>query len=283
MGTSTSPNSQYFTKVSRKQLLAILSFVIILISIPVTLYLVKQTQIFAPKAAFLPKVEFVDATGQVITETTSANIKLRITKEGAETIDMLDYFLTNHQEQGLTGTHPLSQTQEGQIVYLVKWDEKAFERFRWDDQFIYLEEDHSSAPTDIYSFSDGKWMRRQMKIGEKLTVLENTIKWFDQNCQEIEGRSGPFPIEMILENHLVDFDIGGDLGKQDVIVLKYDSSPLSDTAGLFEKFYYSKEWGLILWQEYSKENPQSVRNESKFNRITTKIQPAKSLACTTPS
>lgn len=273
---------------TKKQILIFIGFVIILISIPVTMYLVRQTQIFAPKAVFIPKIEFLDAAGQVITETTNPNVKLKITKEAApspspsDTIDTLDYFLTDHPEQGLTGTHPFSQTVEGQIVYLVKWDEKAFERFRWDDQFIYLEEDHSSAPVDIYSFSEGKWMRRQMKIGEKLTVLDNTIKVFDQSCQEIKERSGPFPIEMTLESHIADFDVGGDLNKQDVIVLKYDSS-LSDPSGIFEKFYYSKEWGLILWQEYTKENPQSVRNESKFNLITTKIQPDKSVACTTPS
>ncbi len=49
------------------------------------MYLVRQTQIFKPRAAFIPKVEFVNDTGQVITETTNSNVKLKITKEAVTT------------------------------------------------------------------------------------------------------------------------------------------------------------------------------------------------------
>lgn len=66
---------------TKRQLFILLSFAIILVAIPVTLYLVRQTQIFQPRAAFIPKVEFTDASGNVITETTNPNVKLRITKE----------------------------------------------------------------------------------------------------------------------------------------------------------------------------------------------------------
>lgn len=66
---------------NKRQIFILISFAIILVAIPLTLYLVKQTQIFQPKAAFVPKVEFTDASGNVITETTNPNIKLRITKE----------------------------------------------------------------------------------------------------------------------------------------------------------------------------------------------------------
>lgn len=70
---------------TKKQILILIGFIIILVSIPATIYLVRQTQIFAPKAAFIPKIEFVDATGNVITETTNPNVKLRITKEAVTT------------------------------------------------------------------------------------------------------------------------------------------------------------------------------------------------------
>lgn len=70
---------------TKRQIIILIGFVIIVIAIPVTLYLVRQTQIFKPRAAFIPKVEFVDAAGQVITETTDPNVKLKITKEAAPT------------------------------------------------------------------------------------------------------------------------------------------------------------------------------------------------------
>lgn len=71
--------------ISKKQILIILGFIILLLAIPATLYLVQKTQIFRPKAAFIPKAEFVDATGNVITQTSSQNVKLKIIKEVAAT------------------------------------------------------------------------------------------------------------------------------------------------------------------------------------------------------
>lgn len=68
---------------TRRQVFILIGFVIILTAIPVTLYLVRQTQIFKPRAAFISKLEFVDNSGNVITQTTSPNVKLRITKEVA--------------------------------------------------------------------------------------------------------------------------------------------------------------------------------------------------------
>lgn len=68
---------------NKKQPLTIIIFIILLIAIPVTLYLVRQQQIIKSRAAFVPKVEFVDASGNVITETTNPNVKLKITKKTA--------------------------------------------------------------------------------------------------------------------------------------------------------------------------------------------------------
>jgi len=66
---------------TKKQLLFLIGFILIVVSIPATLYLVRKPQIFAPKAAFIPKIEFVDDSGQVITETANPVVKLKITKE----------------------------------------------------------------------------------------------------------------------------------------------------------------------------------------------------------
>lgn len=67
----------------KKQILAALAFIILLAAIPATMYLIKQQQIFKSKASFIPRAEFLDSSGNVITETSSVNVKLRITKEVA--------------------------------------------------------------------------------------------------------------------------------------------------------------------------------------------------------
>lgn len=276
----------------RKQLISLAGFIILLIAIPATMYLVRQTQIFKPKAAFITKIEFVDQLDNPITQTATSSVGLRIVREAASpfpaAIDTLDYFLTDHQDKSLDGEHDtgslvdfinghvLSQTMERNKSYYTKWASDVFEIHTWDEDFIYLKEDHSGQPVGFYSFTPGKWLARQMKVGDKLSVLENTIQRYDPVCQPLTSSS--FPIEMTLENHLSDYDLGGDLGKQDVIIVKYDSSVGLQT-GVFERYYYSKEWGWVRWEEYDKASG-NLRNRRTFNKITqTKIEPTKEVAC----
>ncbi len=65
---------------------------------------------------------------------------------------------------------------------------------------------------------------------------------------------------------------------QDVIVIRYDSS-LSNPNGIYEKMYYSQEWGWILWEEYSKSG-NSLNNRSHFYRIEDNpLKPLKTSIC----
>lgn len=194
------------------------------------------------------------------------------------TINTLDYFITKHPGKGLTGTHPFSQTIDGQTSYQVKWDTSIFEIHKWDENFIYLNEDHSGAPVNFYSFKPGIWMKRNMQIGEKITENDNIIEWFNPSCRSLGKQS--FPIEITLEKRIPDYDLGGDLGKQDVIILKYDSS-LSNPKGIYERFYYSKEWGWVKWEEYSKTDDSKPTNTSIFNKISSEepLNPNKAVAC----
>lgn len=274
---------------TKKQIIILIGFVIILISIPATMYLARQTQIFAPKAAFIPKIEFVDELGNPITQTATSFVKLRIVKEMATsspfpspttstTIDTLDYFLTDHPQQGLTGTHPFSQSVAGNKSYWVKWANDSFEIHSWDNNFIYLSEDHSNQDfgngAKAYSFSNGKWLKRQMKAGEKIDVTDNKIQWYDGFCKKVNPLLD-YPYTITLEEHISDLDLGGDLGKQDVIVLRYVYG-----ADL-EKFYYSKEWGWVKWQLFSASDDKTPKLESIFNKkLETKIEPNKQVACT---
>lgn len=66
---------------NRKQTLAIIGFIILLFAIPITMYLVRQQQILKSRASFVPKAEFIDAQGNVITTTNTSSVRLKITKE----------------------------------------------------------------------------------------------------------------------------------------------------------------------------------------------------------
>lgn len=189
-----------------------------------------------------------------------------------ESIDTLDYFISKHLNQGLTGTHPLSQTVDGQKAYLVKWDANTFEVHTWDNNNIYLKEDNSGAPMDFNTLSPGTWMKRHMAVGETVTTTQNTVQYYTRSCSPI-GSAHPLPLVMTLERHEPNFNVGGDLGMQDVIVLKYDHP------GQYERYYYSKEWGLIRWEEYNKTGNVKT-NESVFNMITqSPIAPNKESVC----
>lgn len=64
---------------NKKQIILIVIVAILLIAIPLSLYLVRQRQIVRSRADEPNvSVQFVDDSGQVITETHNPNVKLRI-------------------------------------------------------------------------------------------------------------------------------------------------------------------------------------------------------------
>ena len=190
---------------------------------------------------------------------TDGNLNFTIDYGNAETIDTLDYFVTKHPDKALTGTHALSQTIVGNSSYYAKAGapDKFFEYHTWDNNYVYLTED-----TAGYTFSPGIWMKRKMAVGEKLDEPGNLIRRYDNNVDcNYQSVPQPFPYSMTLLDH-IKFDIGGDLGNQDVIRLKYDYS--SGANSDYEIFYYSKEWGWIQWEYY---HNGSLVSKSVFNKI----------------
>jgi hypothetical protein len=193
-----------------------------------------------------------------------------------ETIDTLDYFISDHLDQGLGGSHNKSQVVTGNVSYYTKWSSEAYEIHTWDDEYIYLNEDHSWKAEEGYAFQPGKWLKRYMQIGEQIDQSGNQGFYFatsDCALQRVE----PQKYVMTLERHDSTYDIGGDLGVQDVIVVKYDYSKPGHPDN-FERFYYSREWGWIKWELY--EQSQLVK-ESVFNQIHDQpVQPDRNISCT---
>lgn len=215
-----------------------------------------------------------------------------------EEIDTLDYFLSDHPETALVGdtydaarpeapTHPLSLTVEGQHAYYVKWHPNAYEHYAWDDEYVYLKEDRSF--TDAadenrlkpHAFTDGRWLRRRMRVGEVIDSSANQIRLvYRGDCRE--GRTSRLGYKAVLEARLPAFDAGGEIGVQDVIVLRYDYSfrtgiPDRARVNSYEKFYYSREWGWIQWELYQDDDlgkdPPTLRKRFRCNRSTSARTP----------
>ncbi len=189
----------------------------------------------------------------------------------AETINTLNYFVSKNPSIELVDVGgSLGQVVSGQTAYYVKFSLPTnYEKYSWDSNYIYLKEDRSGAPNAYYTFSPGMWMKRSMKVGEKIVVANNAIVNYS-NCSRTT--SSTFPYTMTLEQHIPNYNAGGDLGTQDVIVLKYDYY------GDFERFYYSNKWGWIKWQLVDSKGV--VKQESVFNKIL-KVKPtfSSSLTC----
>jgi hypothetical protein len=208
-----------------------------------------------------------------------------------EVIDTLSYFLSDHPETALVGdtyepgnpnpgAHPLSQTVEGNASYYVKWHPNAYEYYSWDDDYIYLREDRSW--TDAadgnrpkpHAFDPGLWMKRRMRVGEEIDMGANQKQLiYRGDCRP--GRKTRLGYKMVLEERIPRFDAGGELGLQDVIVLRYDYSlrtgiPDRLSVNCYEKFYYSREWGWIQWEYYQDDdlhtNPPPLKKRFRCNR-----------------
>ncbi len=189
--------------------------------------------------------------------TTNCSIPVYVIGSPVESVNTLDFFLSDHLDSGLTGSHASSQVVDGLKNYYLKWSAQAFEVHVWDEDTIYCREDLTFSNDSYYVFQPGSWMRRQMGVGERINMTGNVTHWYNSSFEVYD--SYVFPYWMTLEAHIPDLDLGGDIGIEDVIILRYDYG------FNHEKFYYSKEWGWVLWEWYSPTN--LFRQASLFNRI----------------
>ncbi|MFC4591010.1 DUF4214 domain-containing protein [Sphaerisporangium corydalis] len=183
----------------------------------------------------------------------------------AKVVDTLSYFL-NTRKRALTGGHAISQTYDGPRAYLVKWAADAYETYTYDAKYIYLREDHSGSPVPgSYTFTNGRWMKRSMAVGERISVKNNYIQSFSFGTGGCTPTTrGFYPYTNVLEARLPKYDLGGTVGVQDVIVLRYDYG-YPGGADIYEKMYYAKGLGLVKWEEYQDDK---VVHSSTFNRYS---------------
>lgn len=175
-------------------------------------------------------------------------------------IDTLDFFITKHPEMALIAA---DQTDVNQIViqngslnelYLMKWGPRSFIKYHWDEKYIYFDEEHemdfpSVKPDRVnYTFTPGNWMKRKMKVGDRIDGTEvpgnigTMITRFDTPHTCKVKNSERYYMSTILESHQPSYNLGGDLGVQDIINLRIEQLTYS------EKEMYSREYGLVQWQ-----------------------------------
>lgn len=186
--------------------------------------------------------------------------------------DTLDFFIKKHPP-GLKGSHSLHQVVDQSLrrSYYLKGDSQRYEVHQWDEQGLYLLLDHD--PDRAYSLAPGIWLTRSMSVGDEIVApATTTITEYEATACRAP-RSQPYSYTIKLERFVPDYDAGGDLGRQAVIVIRY-----LPAGGNAEFFYYSREWGWIAWEEY--ESTGQLLNISTFNRISsTTLRPAVAPRC----
>lgn len=194
-------------------------------------------------------------------------------------LDMLDYFLTDDETIELHTGDPgatLSQSTVGNAVIRVKWRQpQLHEYYTWDSQYIYLRYDSTwDGPEDFTSYEftvdagkGGKWMRRYWNVnGTPITVASsNGARWYRDDCT---SRVASVNYTNTLVARYPNYYIGGDLGTDDVIVLKYDWD--ASSTNNYEKFFFSKRWGWIRWEHWNSSSTTVPVDSATWNRISTR-------------
>lgn len=237
-------------------------------------------------------------------------ITAHVRRAFASQINVLDYFLStpDHQvelcedknnDKNCDGLIPeenrwgekASNLKIGNALFISKWrNPNTYEYYTWDDNYIYLRYD-SSWPTSqykcngqgtSYTLSDGRWLKRNMEVGEKVESQNNQVRVYDKtNCSICFTENGPYKVE--LENRNPSYNFGGDIGVQDTLIVKYTSNlSIPDT---YEKFYYAKNWGFIKWEFYENGVKKYDINRNKISggNPVYPIKRCMAIPCTTVS
>jgi len=197
--------------------------------------------------------------------------------EAGPLIDVLSYMAKANTATGLGSTSgfvwhqiPMNQNIVNDGFYLEKWfSPTTAVHYLYDNVNIYMTVD----TTDVYpyKFDPGVWAKRQMSVGETVNMSANRIQLLDHTCHVTQSEAS-FPYFNVLEAHYPQFELGGDLGVQDVIVLAYYWGAPDFTN--VEREYYAKGYGIVKWDWHYRRVPlQSVTTNMIVNRIPTSVEP----------
>lgn len=197
-----------------------------------------------------------------------------------QVIDTLDFFTAddpNIELETASGTSPLSETAIGNAIVRVKFRTAQFhEYYKYDQNWIYLFYDSSwgvqpsGASSYELNFNGGKggrWMKRWMTVGESVTESSSSgLRTFNPDCTV--NSTGSWQYTNTLESYNPAYNIGGDLGTIEVIVLAYD------WINGVERFFYSRTYGWVRWESWSA-GSTTLLTATSWNHFTgrTKVLP----------
>lgn len=199
--------------------------------------------------------------------TTLVNQRQDVRQRAAgEVIDTLSYFLPTDTTKSWNGA-TWEMTTDNKLYNELSG--RNIQIFKWDSNYIYFLEDRPNT-----AFTDGRWMKRQMQVGESFAVTD-TITNFDQVNTCVPLQTLTFPHTQTLDQHIPNYPAGGDLGTVDAIVLKYDY------VTRYELFFYAKNHGFFYWEKH---NPDGTLYQKSIVYNTINPNPVYadcSRACTT--
>jgi hypothetical protein len=138
----------------------------------------------------------------------------------------------------------MTQVREGNRVFTLKHGSRpdSFEMHLLDGAGVWIREDHGAEGRGwSYGIENGLWLARDAKVGWRVTNSAYLTNRDPQCVAKHRGawpvNTGPYTFTVALIAHEWR-DVGGDLGRQEVIVLLYSDN---------EEFVYSREWGWIGW------------------------------------
>jgi len=196
-------------------------------------------------------------------------------------VDILTYFLRNdfvsypnnslyqysptqfNLVDNLGNNIQFNQFVRGNNIFLEKWrDPTQRLHYTYDDNYIYLKYD--STGLYPYSFSDGRWLKKIMNVGDRIDVNSNNLKYYTDLTSCNVKSSGAWPYYIVLAD--LNRDTLPGIGTVDVIIVEYHWE------NMIEKEYYAKNWGIYKWEEYDS-NGNLVRYASLKNVSSTSSNP----------
>ena len=144
---------------------------------------------------------------------------------------------------GTTSTIQFNQFTDNNGIFLEKWrnpDQRIY--YTYDNDYIYMKYD--STGKYPYSFSDGKWLKRYMNVGDIINVTTNDLKYYTNTSGCTVSSTQPWRYSIKLASSTTD-NLPG-IGNVNVIIVEY----YWNNGNAIEKEYYAKDYGIYKWEEF---------------------------------
>lgn len=167
--------------------------------------------------------------------------------EGSGEFDVMPFFvgdLSSYPHQTADGVtwDCLADPQTRLLTFVLAGDPSHIQVWRHDPCWLYLHWDgHKGQKPNGYTFSDGRWLRRMMRVGERIDCPRNRLERYTHTGEHLIGDSHGLPYSVTLVARYLAYPCGI-LGMQPAIEYHY---AIGDVYR--ERFLCVEGWGLYQW------------------------------------